>query len=80
MSTQAYAYDFRGMNDATTPSRERIATFSPAYVGKHEHGRLWEAAPDMLEALEELAFRAERHGMNTDAARAAIAKATRKTA
>jgi hypothetical protein len=34
-----------------------------------------DAAHDMLAALEEIAFRAERHGMNTDEARAAIAKA-----
>jgi len=33
------------------------------------------AAPDLLDALEELAFRAERHGMNVDDALAAIAKA-----
>jgi hypothetical protein len=33
------------------------------------------AAQELLEALEELAFRAERHGMNADDASAAIAKA-----
>ena len=33
------------------------------------------AAPDLVEALKELAFRAERHGMNTDDALAAISKA-----
>jgi hypothetical protein len=34
-----------------------------------------DAAHDLLAALEALAFRAERHGMNTDEAQAAIAKA-----
>lgn len=34
------------------------------------------AAPDLLAALEELRFRADKHGMNTDEANRAIAKAT----
>lgn len=36
---------------------------------------LFHAAPDLIEALKELAFRAKAHGMNTDDADAAIAKA-----
>lgn len=39
------------------------------------NARLIAAAPDLLTALDELAFRAERHGVNAYEARVAIAKA-----
>jgi hypothetical protein len=42
---------------------------------REENARLIAAAPDMLAALKELAFRAARHGMNADEANVAIAKA-----
>lgn len=48
---KTYSFDGRGMNDATNPYRERIATFEQSVAHPGEHGRLWEAAPDMLHAL-----------------------------
>lgn len=81
----AFSFDGRGMNDANDPYRARIATFAPAYVGKDGKaiGQLWEAAPELLAALERIV---SAFGMTDDveqkifaadiaAARATIAKA-----
>lgn len=79
---------FQGEPDSAGEFRDSAETYiwakgegSIARVFGHvadveDRARLIAAAPDMLEALQELAFRAERHGMNADDARAAIAKAT----
>jgi hypothetical protein len=52
------------------------STLAETRLAKEEHARLIAAAPDLLEALTVLERVATDMGIRTDAARAAIAKAT----
>ncbi len=81
-----FSYDGKGINDANDEYKTRLLTFNFEHVKddeRNEIGRLIEAAPDMLAALEllingELNTRPKvNHAVSV--ARAAIAKAKGET-
>jgi hypothetical protein len=66
-------YTGHGVNDANGRSVCAIpSNGNLPHEQRDENARMLAAGPKLADALRELSFRAERHGMNTDEAQAAL--------
>ena len=67
---QTYYFDYKGINDGLSPYRERLATFSLSVPSNEviRHGKLWEASPDLLEFVQDVAMgKHDIHSLQDDA-------------